>query len=760
MTKPTAQLVKCPPDAGGGWARYHMAATLTSFGPAVPLEPRYPVLTCGGLGAPRPSAGVIVWATAYAPAGRPATSLRVSVAVGKHRCSLLVLGDRRWLPGSGHSMGLSKPQPFTELPLGWERAFGGPGFPYNPIGKGYGAALSNDPERLALPNIEDPDNLIRSPQDTPLPVGFDRVEPTWEPRLSQLGTYDEQWLAARWPHLPEDFDPRFYNDALQALQMPYLTGDETLFFKHLHREHAELESRLPGIRLRCFRLSRGKQGEHFAELPAFLDTVAIDLSDESLELSWASPLGDAQPDSESFLYLVEEQVGQTPVPVFKHEQAMRAAMQERESPPELQVEQEPGSESESEEQKQAKKELDDLAAKLLADACEGLKKAGAAPGVVAELAAEKEPQAFLDKMMAAYPPDPELIEKHRQQQAEALKKALQERGEDTSMVDYLFGKEVESELKLTREQVLERHQSGEGLDEEDLTGLDLSGLDLSGGSFKGAIFTDANLAGTVFTGTDLTQANLVRAKMAQAVLDCALLAGADLSEANLEEADLSRADCTGAVLRKACLRRARLYELKGTMATFDEADMNRAYLESADLRRASLARAQLHDAKARRCDLSEAHLEGLRAECLDLTGAKIDRLRASGKAVLTGARFDRTEGERPIFQNADLRRATFTEAKLAGADLSGAQLDGAGLEGADLRESVLERACLEAARCAGVNLMGSRLTRADLSGADMTGANLYGAELLYSHRAGTCFDRALLGGTKLAPDAPRLPPEV
>ena len=72
----------------------------------------------------KPAPEVIVRGHAFAPQGRPVSELSVVVEVGSWEKRLLVSGDRKWDFGL---MGMApmQPEPFTQMPLVYERAFGG-----------------------------------------------------------------------------------------------------------------------------------------------------------------------------------------------------------------------------------------------------------------------------------------------------------------------------------------------------------------------------------------------------------------------------------------------------------------------------------------------------------------------------------------------------------------------------------------------------------------------------------------------------------
>jgi len=153
---------------------------------ALGLLPREDLIFC------RDHLEVILLGSAVAPGG--ARELAVSLGVGNHVRALQVTGDRCWDASSDAS---TRAEPFTTMPLTWERAFGGQqevwltqdtavdvAHPLNPAGKGFdprpqarglcqGVYTANGfprwEQRRALPNVEDPEHAVRAPADDPLP---------------------------------------------------------------------------------------------------------------------------------------------------------------------------------------------------------------------------------------------------------------------------------------------------------------------------------------------------------------------------------------------------------------------------------------------------------------------------------------------------------------------------------------------------------------------------------------------------------------
>jgi hypothetical protein len=176
---------------------------------------------------------VVINGTAYAPRGvaSPQVSVRIRID-GVLEKSLVVSGDRFWRRGV---MGLtpSSPEPFTALPIVYERAFGGSTGEMidsrNPIGIGHAGAKSADTAvQSEVPNVEYPDAVVRSRSDKPAPAGFGFIARSWASRLEFAGTYDEMWKAEQFPLLPLDFDSRFYHAAPLDQQVAGLGGGEVV----------------------------------------------------------------------------------------------------------------------------------------------------------------------------------------------------------------------------------------------------------------------------------------------------------------------------------------------------------------------------------------------------------------------------------------------------------------------------------------------------------------------------------------------------
>lgn len=142
---------------------------------------------------PRTGTDLVVLADAVAPVGgEPATRVDVRVRAGSYDLRLAVFGDRTW-QRDGDALRPTAPLPFVRMPVTWERAFGGTTkteygdlpFAHNPSGRGF--CMSEElAEGLALPNIEDPDDLTASWDQTPDPVGLSFYPANWGLRMQAL----------------------------------------------------------------------------------------------------------------------------------------------------------------------------------------------------------------------------------------------------------------------------------------------------------------------------------------------------------------------------------------------------------------------------------------------------------------------------------------------------------------------------------------------------------------------------------------------
>lgn len=236
----------------------------------------------------KPSTDILILGHACALHRQTVQQLDVSVSVGANQKVLRVFGDRVWQNGK-----ISEPQKFIQIPIRYENAYGGQHWvddqiislePRNPVGKGFrGARKVQEMNGHALPNIEDPNYLIRSLDDAPTPAGFGVIAANWHPRALLAGTYDEQWQKNRAPYYPHDYQSLFQNSAHPDLISPhYLSGGEPVIITNMHPQGA-IEFSLPYVALDGRAQFRGapERPLHFV-----LETLTIDVDALQLTMDW------------------------------------------------------------------------------------------------------------------------------------------------------------------------------------------------------------------------------------------------------------------------------------------------------------------------------------------------------------------------------------------------------------------------------------------------------------------------------------------
>jgi len=240
---------------------------------------------------------VVLIGQAHAPQGQPVTQFDVGLHVATLRQHIRVFGDRVWqkrVTAKGLvSWVMTHPQLTTKVPLIYEKAFGGQDTtpedkkhhvcePRNLLGTGV-IAKHSQLDEVALPNLEDPNQLIQSPSDRPQPMGMGFVPPNCQPRLGYSGTYDNNWEKTRLPMLPLDFDRKFFNAAHPTLMAPgFLNGNEVIHLINVCPP-GKLSLQMPGDPPQ---ISIQFQYEESKRLDVKLDTVLVNTDEMTLTLLW------------------------------------------------------------------------------------------------------------------------------------------------------------------------------------------------------------------------------------------------------------------------------------------------------------------------------------------------------------------------------------------------------------------------------------------------------------------------------------------
>lgn len=293
----------------------------------------------------KPYVDIVLNGKAHAPGKEPVQSLLCSIIFGDNRKSVQVIGDRLCKYRAGLNPSWTDPEPFSEMVLRYERAYGGVDiysredggallYPRNPLGKGYVIENKKEAvERLSLPNLEEPGNLLTPDnlitgnvddwQRQPIPQGFSWYGKSWFPRCTYAGVLPEhasiykEMREASLGYVPknlvEDFkklklpmmDFRFFNGAPVDLQLQEVRGDEEVTLVGMDQE-GNFNFSLPGDRPTVsMDIGNGREIP-----PTVIQTVCILKEEEKLYIVWRAAMPYPGPDKmhelPKFEVIVEE----------------------------------------------------------------------------------------------------------------------------------------------------------------------------------------------------------------------------------------------------------------------------------------------------------------------------------------------------------------------------------------------------------------------------------------------------------------------
>jgi uncharacterized protein YjbI with pentapeptide repeats len=737
-------------------------------------------------GMPKSRAEFLLKASAYPRGGQPAIACEPRARVGALDKTLRVVGNRVWKDGVQ-----SAPEPFTEMPITWENAFGGSGFELNPLGKGAAKAKTPRGDVQPLPNVEDPRNLVRSQRDAPPPAGFGPYDLTWPQRMKKVGTYDQKWLKQRFPGFAANIDWTFFNTAPddQQQQAPF-RGDEAFTFDFMHPAKSRIQGQLPGAVARCFVNVKTASGEEFREVPTKLDTIWFFPHAERAVLVFHGTTKIAEDDAADVLQIVaacEEMGAPRPADHYRSVLAERldkkkgalASLRDGDLMPAW-----PGAADgpdprevqagisqnllQKNMRKRAEAEIEQERARLIARGVDPatiklptLPPLDPPPSLEQIIEAGDRITAEMEVQKQAAEAEKARAEEQRAAREAELRRSLVAQGIDPEPVlERLRAPQgggpptfsADEEIQKVRATVASggagpvlmalandpkfetRLREGERKLKESYRlmahlGSPVRSLRPEESAPLRAAVLAAVQAGESFEGRDLSGADLTGIELPGANLAGAFMEGVKLAGANLAGADLSRIVLARADLSGANLRGARLPEANLGAARLAGAQLGEANLEKATLSKADLSKAAFAKANIAQAKLDEVNCSG--ADFSEVRGAKLVFL----KTDLSGVRFT----------GADLSQCTFLEVKIEGADFSGANLESATFmasrgdralfKQARLRnmrlvqECALEHADFGEAILDGANLRGSKLAEGNFSGAHLDGADLSDCDL-------------------------------
>jgi uncharacterized protein YjbI with pentapeptide repeats len=727
---------------------------------------------------PKATPEFLAVAHCHAPNGTPAPLLRTGIQLGQTIKMLDVHGDRVI---DREANKVTTGEPFTRMPLDWARAFGGPDFPDNPLGKGVVPLPGTNGTLIPVQNIINP-RLGRD--GARVPTGYGPVDQMWPARASRVGTHDDAWLKHDFPGFARDIDWNFFNisQSDQWLRDP-LRGDEAFAFKNLHPTKPLLKGRLPGIAPRLF-VTRKNEPDSFEEVPLTLTTVWFFPHRERMVLIHHGRARLSEEDGSDIERVV---VGADRLDALRPEDDFRRVMDARgdrkkgamlalrdqdlvpgewlgdanapPSPaPPLAI---------ARSRRQLERQRDALIENLKARGMDPAKFAipeippPTPPPTLEELPAFAE--AALADAEAAKARALADVETRRADAAKRLAASglspdeIEQRLNPTpkgppsfsaaatieSLQSQIRGRRALGQLSLDLEAQLSSPAFLGSLAKAEAEArngyrqiahmqapADSQPADRNA-DIRAMIARDTAEARALYDlhGADLSDLDLSGLDLSGICLDGADLSGTSLAGANLTNAVLAHATLTGCRFDGAILDGANLGATKMEGTTLTGASLKRAILAKADLTGAVFTNAVLEEADLSEAILGQADFSGIRAAGLLALKLDLNGFRAPG---------------------ADLFKAKFIECHMQGCDLSGARLDRAVFLSCDLAGGRLAQTSLrKAVFVKGCSLLAARLTGSDLTGANLRetllhGANLNDATLIGADLSGANLANALL----------------
>ncbi|UBM41323.1 DUF2169 family type VI secretion system accessory protein [Hafnia paralvei] len=711
--------------------------------------------------------------------------------------SLVVFGDRYWAGSK-----ITPPEPFNEMRLDWNRAWGGAGCQDNPHGIGFARETREGREFRRLPNIEPLEGRMASPQQKPQPAGFGALDIQWPRRFSRMGKkYDAGWLQNDFPGFARDIDWKVFNAASPDQwwhDRDALPTQAKWRIWNMHPDKPMQEGTLPPWQARCF-INRQRGDEIlFEEMPLRATTVWFFPHLEQMLIIWQGHIRineDDAADVQQLMPALEKQGAARSVNHYRKVLAQRMdkekgalfAFREKDLLPEEVIG--PWLDSEVDqtsspmqdnmknranlirEQHRARLEasggeihdlldgLDEPEVPTLEDLPEFIDKmerqaqemqaeaeqrqremAASYPQTQSEEHQPRGPEAMQRMQEMLHRHQPEMNEKKRAQTRDALHQMYIAAVQHQPPAMRLKG-DLAQILRQRAERTLERGGDFGGMD---LTGVDFSGMDLHGANFNKALLECADLHRCKLDGADFRGAILARTELQQASLRDCDFSGASLALAQCHESDFSGARFADTQVQNA------LFEA----CIFDNATLDGLLLREVSLIRCRFRQATLDGCVFMELTLAEPDFNGTRLHKTSFIQSTLEAAIFSG-ATLENCSLVHTLAEQAKFDHsmwitsaavsqssligADFSHATLRQSNLRQVPLSGTQFVQAKIENSDLSEADCRSASFVRA-----NLVGSLFVRTDFRDTNFTDANLMGALLQKSQLGGANFTGANL----------------
>ncbi len=233
----------------------------------------------------KPRADVLLVGHAYAPDKQPVRSLVTRFVVGEMDKSIEVFCDRAFRVVDGQ---LLEAKRFTQMPLVWERASGGPESA-NPVGKRFDGPVDTY-GTVAIANLQPLGHFVSKRSDTFVPTCYAPIASTWPGRVQRLGPMSRTLMDGAWHEkpLPRDLDPSFFQAAPPDQNVAEIRANERIVLENLHPDHARLVTTLPDLRPRA--IANRATGEQ-EDIGLVADTLIVDSDRGVCCVVWRGRIG-------------------------------------------------------------------------------------------------------------------------------------------------------------------------------------------------------------------------------------------------------------------------------------------------------------------------------------------------------------------------------------------------------------------------------------------------------------------------------------
>ncbi|EDM77327.1 hypothetical protein PPSIR1_26458 [Plesiocystis pacifica SIR-1] len=701
------------------------------------------------VGIPKARAEFLVHGSAYAPKGVAVPQVVVAARVGTLEKKLRVSGDRYWL-GRARA---TDPHPFTEMSLGWDRAYGGEDYPRNPLGRGRAEVEVMGQRVIPLPNIEDAHGMVSSLGQAVEPASFGPIDISWPQRNSLAGTHDQRWLEELFPGFAADVDWGVHNMSARDQQRDgWWQGGEAYELWNMHPDKERVAGVLPRWHGRAFITRRigdprkatedNPTREVFEEVPLRLQTLWFFPDAEHGVLIWQGSVEIATDDGSDLVHLLLGADGLDDLrPASHYAEVLARRLDEKEGvfaalddAPLL-----PPGEAEAVEPTVAEAMegreglLQDNLHKWKVKQFEEARAFVAAQGLDPDIHGPSMPPP------PSPPPKPSDLPKLIEQakaEAEAMKAEQAERQA-----------QVEAEL-----------------DANPVDGFDAQALRDEQATPSGPpqFSAETQRGALVVIAQECRAQGWINDEIEGMIADEALYASWKEAEQNLRAAyrisahtqppapPMAEEDLEDArtVLRKSLEAGRPVSALNLTGGDFRGLDLRGADLSDCWFEAARFDDADLRGAKLDQTVLAHASLRGAKLDGASLTEANL------GKADLGGASLRQCDLSKAIFVGTKLARTV-----IAGSTLTGANFNEASFEGVDASEVQAEGFILSDAKFVGGSFRGARFERVlfaqvDLEGADLSGIGIHRGAFINCPAKGAKFEGASLDSVAFVQDCP------